>query len=134
MSCQKLLKASVLLTLLLLSHLSYSQDKTITGKVTDPKDGSGIAGVNVTPKGGNGGAQTGTDGSYTIKVGPSVTILVFSSAGFTTQEINISGKSSVNVSLAANTTSLAEVVVIGYGTVRKKDLTGSVTTVSAQRF
>ena len=47
MSCKKLLKASVLLTFLLLSHLSYSQDKVISGKVTDPKDGSGVAGVNV---------------------------------------------------------------------------------------
>ncbi len=134
MSCKKLLKATVLLTSLLLSHLSYSQDKVISGKVTDQKDGSGITGVNVIPKGGSGGTQTGADGSYTIKVGPAVTILVFSSTGFTSQEINITGRSSVDVSLVLNTTSLAEVVVIGYGTVRKKDLTGSVTTVSAKDF
>jgi TonB-dependent starch-binding outer membrane protein SusC len=134
MSCKKLLKASVLFTFLLLSHLSYSQDKVISGKVTDPKDGSGVAGVNVIPKGGSGGTQTGSDGSYTIKVGPSVMILIFSSAGFTTQEINIDGRSSVDVSLEINNTSLGEVVVIGYGTTRKKDLTGSVSTVTAKDF
>lgn len=135
MSCKKLPKASVLLTFLLLSHLlSYSQDKIITGKVTDPKDGSGISGVNVTAKGSTGGTQTGTDGTYRITVGPSVTVLVFSSAGFVTQEINITGKSSADVSLAVNNASLTEVVVIGYGTARKKDLTGSVTTVNAKDF
>jgi TonB-linked SusC/RagA family outer membrane protein len=135
MSCTKLLKASVLFTLLLLSHLSYSQDKVISGKVTDPKDGSGIAGVNVAPKGGGGGGtQTGIDGAYRISVGPSVTTLVFSSIGFLTQEISIAGKSSVDVSMTVNNASLGEVVVIGYGTVRKKDLTGSVTTVNAKDF
>ncbi|HEY6503218.1 MAG TPA: TonB-dependent receptor [Chitinophagaceae bacterium] len=134
MSCKKLLKASVLLTFLLLSLLSYSQDKVITGKVTDSKDGSGIAGVTVTPKGGTGGAQTGSDGSYRISVGPSVTILVFSSVGFVSQEINIDGKSSIDVSLAVNNTSLGEVVVIGYGTTRKKDLTGAIATVTSKDF
>jgi iron complex outermembrane receptor protein len=134
MFCRKLLKAVVLCTLLLLTHLSYSQDKIISGRVTDSKDGSGIAGVNVAPKGGTGGTQTGSDGSFRISVGPSVTVLVFTSIGFTTQEISITGKSNVDVSLAVNNTSLGEVVVIGYGTVKKKDLTGAISTVTAKDF
>lgn len=134
MSCKNLLKATVLFTLLLLSHLSYSQDKVISGRVTDPKDGVGIAGVNVTAKGSTGGTQTDVDGAYRISVSPSVTTLVFSSVGFTTQEVNIDGRASINVTLSGNVSSLNEVVVIGYGTRLKKDLTGSVTAITAKDF
>ena len=134
MSCTKLLKATVLFTLLLLSQISYSQDKVISGRVSDPKDGSGIAGVNVTAKGGSGGTQTDNDGSYRLSVGPSVTTLVFSSVGFTTQEVSISGRTSLDVSLSGSVSSLNEVVVIGYGTRLKKDLTGSVTAITAKDF
>src|SRR5882757_9155098 len=115
MSCKNLLKAVVLPTLLFLSQLSYSQDRVITGKVTDSKDGSGVAGVNVTPKSGTGGTQTDADGSYRISVNPSVTVLIFSSVGFATQEVSINGKTSVSVSLTGSVSSLNEVVVIGYG-------------------
>ena len=134
MSCKNLLKAVVLSALLFFTHVLHAQDRVISGRVTDPKDGSGIVGVNITPKGSSGGTQTGADGSYKITVGPAVKILVFSSAGFTTQEVDISGKSTVDVSLAINNTSLGEVVVIGYGTTRKKDLTGSVATVTSKDF
>jgi iron complex outermembrane receptor protein len=106
MSCKKLLKAVMLSALLLLTHLTYSQDKVISGKVTDSKDGSVIAGVNITPKGSTGGTQTGTDGSYRISVPPSVTTLVFSYSGFSTQEVSIAGKSSVDIVLVINNTSL----------------------------
>jgi TonB-dependent starch-binding outer membrane protein SusC len=134
MSRMKLLRATVLSALLLLSHLSYSQDKVITGKVADSKDGSGVPGVTVTPKGGSGRTQTGADGTYRISVGPSVTILVFSSVGFTSQEVSIDGRSSVNVTLVVSANSLGEVVVIGYGTARKKDLTGSIATITTKDF
>jgi iron complex outermembrane receptor protein len=134
MTCKKLLKATVLCTFLLLTHLSYSQEKIITGKVTDPRTGTGVAGVSVTPKSGPGGTQTGNDGAYRISVAPSVTTLVFSSVGFITQEVSIDGKSSVDVSLVINNASLGEVVIIGYGTARKKDLTGSVATVTSKDF
>jgi TonB-linked SusC/RagA family outer membrane protein len=134
MSCKNLLKAAALSALLLFTHLSYAQDKVVTGKVTDSKDGSGIVGVNVAPKGASGGTQTAADGSFKISVAGSITTLVFSSAGFTTQEVNITGRSTVDVALVINTASLGEVVIIGYGTARKKDLTGSVTTISAKDF
>lgn len=134
MSCRNLLRAAVVCTLLLFSHLSYSQNRVITGRVTDPKDGTGIPGVNVTAKGGTTGVQTGADGAYQISVGPAVTTLVFSAAEFTTREIAIDGRSSIDVDLTATAGSLEEIVVIAYGTARKKDLTGSVTTVTAKDF
>ncbi len=134
MSFQKLIKAAGLIMLALVSQVSLAQTKVITGKVTDPSTGAGIAGVSVTPKNGSGGTQSGSDGTYRISVASTVTTLVFSSVGFTTQEVSIDGKSSVDVSLIINNTSLGEVVVIGYGTARKKDLTGSVTTVTSKDF
>jgi len=134
MSCKKLLQASVFIALLLLSQFAYSQNKTITGRVIDPRDGSAIAGVNVTAKGASSGTQTKSDGTYSLTVGPSVTTLVFSSVGFATLEVPISGRSTLDVSLAINNTSLEEVVVIGYGTRMKKDLTGAVTSVTAKDF
>ena len=123
-----------LLAMLFLSLFSYSQNKVVSGKVTDSKDGAGLSGISVSPKGGTTGTQTGPDGSYQISVASSVTTLIFSSVGYTTQEVNITGKTSVNVPLAASTTSLGEIVVIAYGTRRKGDLTGSVTSVSAKDF
>lgn len=134
MYCERLLRAIVFPCLLVLSITGYTQERIITGKVTDARDASGIAGVNVIPKGATGGTQTGADGTYRITVGSSVTVLVFSSTGFTTQEVSIDGKSSINVSMAINTSTLGEVVVIGYGTARKKDLTGSVVTINSKDF
>lgn len=123
-----------LLAMLFLSFFSYSQNKVVSGRVTDPRDGSGIAGVSVTPRGGTTGTQTGPDGSYQISVAPSVTTLMFTSVGFATQEVNITDKTSVNVSMTLSASSLGEIVVIAYGTRRKGDLTGAVTSVSAKDF
>src|SRR6218665_1122295 len=134
MSCKNLLKAFVLCATLLLSYVSFSQDRVVSGKVTDSKDGSGLPGVSVSPKGGTTGTQTGADGTYRISVNSSVTTLVFTSVGFTTQEVNVAGKTSVDVSLVNATTSLGEVVIIGYGTAKKKDLTGSVSVITAKDF
>ncbi|HLG39499.1 MAG TPA: SusC/RagA family TonB-linked outer membrane protein, partial [Chitinophagaceae bacterium] len=134
MFCRNLLKATVLFTLLLITQLSNAQDKVITGKVTDSRNASGVAGVNITPKGGTGGTQTGSDGSYRISVNSSITVLVFSSAGFTTLEVSIDGRSVIDVTLEINTSTLGDVVVIGYGTARKRDLTGSITSVSSKDF
>ncbi len=85
MSCKNLLKAVVLSTLLFFTNLLYAQDRVITGTVTDSKDGTGVAGVNITPKGSSGGTQTGADGSFRLTVGASVTVLVFYYVGFATQ-------------------------------------------------
>src|SRR5205085_7635170 len=120
--------------LVLLTQTVFAQ-KVITGKVADSKDGSPVAGASVTPKGGSGGTTTGTDGTFRITVGDNVTTLVISYVGYAAQEVSISGKSSVDVNIVATGgANMNEVVVIGYGTARKKDLTGSVVTVTQKDF
>jgi TonB-dependent starch-binding outer membrane protein SusC len=122
--------------LLLLSVLPVTllaQEKVVTGKVTDSKDGTGVANVTVTAKGSRTGTQTGLDGTYRISVSSSVTTLVFSAIGYATQEVVISG-ATADVSFVATSANLNEVVVVGYGTQRKKDLTGSITAVTAKDF
>lgn len=113
---------------------SQAQNKTISGTVKDAKDGSPLAAASVVVKGSKLGTQTGADGSFKISVPSSASTLVISSVGFGNQEISISGKSFVEVSLSATNDQLNEVVVIGYGTARKKDLTGSVVSVQAKNF
>src|SRR5688572_29970145 len=107
---QKLLRALFVCTMLFLFQSIYSQDKVVTGKVTDPT-GSGINGVSVSAKGTTAATQTGADGSFSLTVGPSVTTLVFTSVGFVSQEVLIDNRSTVNVSLAINNSALGEVVV-----------------------
>ncbi len=134
MYCERLLKAIVLPFLMLMALTGFSQEKIITGKVTDSRDGSAMAGVSVTAKGSTAGTQTGTDGGYRISVAPSVTVLVFSSVGYAAQEITIGGRSTIDVQLVVTNATLGEVVVTGYGTARKKDLTGSITQISSKDF
>jgi TonB-linked SusC/RagA family outer membrane protein len=133
MSCRKLLQSVILPVLLLLSQLSFAQDRVVTGRVTDSAN-NGIAGVTVTAKDTRNATQTTSDGTFRLLVAPSASTLVFSSIGFATREITIPASNSVNVSLSGSPTSLNEVVVIGYGTRLKKDLTGSVTAITAKDF
>jgi iron complex outermembrane receptor protein len=135
MSAKTLLSAFLFTVFVLFQQAVYAQDRTITGKVTDSKDGSPVAGASVQPKGTRTGTSTKADGTFSISVGSGVTTLVISSVGFETQEISVAGISSINVSFVqAATGNLNEVVVIGYGTARKKDLTGAVTSVKAKDF
>ena len=119
--------------LLLFSFASFAQDKTITGRVTDSV-GNGIANVSVTVKEAPArGTTTTSDGRYSLSVPANATTLVFSSVGYSYLEMAISGNS-VNVSLQPTASDLNTVVVIGYGTTRKKDMTGSIATVSSKDF
>ena len=120
--------------LLLAFSQVFSQTKTITGKITDSKDGSPVVGATVQPKGTKNGTSTGADGSFSLTVGANVTTLVVTSVGFDRQEISIAGSTTANVSLVASNANLNEVVVIGYGTARKKDLTGAVSSIQAKSF
>lgn len=135
MTIQRMLaKPAALLLLCVLFTLSaFSQTKIITGKVSDDK-GQPVQGATVTVKGTKGGASTGADGTYRLTVPASATTLVISSVGFTSQEITIGTQSSIDIALVASSQALNEVVVVGYGTVRKKDLTGSVASVQAKDF
>lgn len=119
-------------TMILLSLAAFSQN-VITGKVTDSKDGTPVAGATVTVKGTKAATQTAIDGSFKINAPASAT-LVFSSIGFDQQEVSTTGKSDVNVNFVKLNQNLDELVVVAYGTKRKGDLTGSVTSVSAKDF
>jgi len=133
MTTKRLLKRMFIPLLLLCPAMMFSQGKTISGKVTDTKDGSPISGVTVVPKGSSRGVVTAADGTFRISVPASVNTLVFSSIGFGTKEAAISGDN-VSVSLAASNTALNEVVVVAYGQRRRGDLTGAVTAISAKDF
>lgn len=129
---QRFLKHLSIITILLLTYLAGFSQSTITGRITDA-NGNGLPGVTVTVKGTRTGTQTASDGSYSIAASGNST-LVFSSIGYVTQEIPLSGRSSVDLVLSPANAQLNEVVVIGYGTVRKKDLTGSVANVTSKDF
>ncbi len=131
---QKLIKAAGFINLLLVAHVALAQTKVVTGKVSDLKNGSVLQGVSVAAKGSSSGTQTDTDGLFVLTVDNSVVTLVVSYVGYATQEISINGKSSIEVSMVDNNASLGEVVVVSYGTRRRGDLTGSVTSISSKNF
>lgn len=110
-----------------------AQEKTITGKVTAEGEGA-LPGVNVTVQGTTIGAITDVNGTYSIKVpGPS-SVLLFSSIGYSTQQVSVGTKTVVDVVLVSETKALQEVVVTGYTTQRRRDLTGAVATVEPQKL
>jgi TonB-linked SusC/RagA family outer membrane protein len=106
------------------------QQQKISGRVVDSKSNP-MAGVNVLVKGTVNGVLTDANGSYTINA-PSGAVLQFTFIGFETQEITVGNQSTINVTLQETVRGLEEVVVIGYGTVKKRDLTGSVSSVKSQ--
>lgn len=112
------------------SYLSETdaQQKSISGKVTD-SFGSSLPGVTVVVKGTTQGTVTNTDGKYSLSNVQEDATLIFSFVGMKTQEIPVAGKTSINVTMVEETIGIEEVVAIGYGTVKKKDLTGSITSV-----
>src|SRR5205814_1193401 len=133
MSCRKLLQSIVLPAMLLFSQLIFAQDRVVTGKVIDSA-GNGLAGITVTARGTKTATQTINDGTFRLTVPSSVDALIFTAVGFTTLQIPISANNIMNVTLSGTSTSLNEIVVIGYGTRLKKDLTGSVTAITAKDF
>ncbi|TGE14233.1 TonB-dependent receptor [Hymenobacter elongatus] len=107
-------------------------DATVTGRVIDEK-GAALPGVNVTVKGGSTGTQTDADGRYSLSV-PDNATLVFSFIGYAAQEVAVVGRTTVDVALAPDTETLSEVVVVGYGTQQKRDVTGAVARVEAEEI
>jgi iron complex outermembrane receptor protein len=121
-------------SVLLVSSALFAQDQLITtsGTVADAKTGVGIPGISVAVKGGSGGTTTNSEGSFTLKIAKG-SILVFSSVGY--QEIEQPAEEgAMFVVMTASSANLNEVVVVGYGTVRKKDLTGAVATIGVKDF
>jgi iron complex outermembrane receptor protein len=125
-----LLKGLMVFLTMLCTSLTYSQD--VSGTVSDAS--GPLPGASVLVKGTTKGAQTDFDGKFTIKNAGSNAVLVFSYIGLKTQEVNVAGRSNVNVTLKENSAELKEVVVIGYGSVKKKDATGAVDQLSSKSF
>ena len=103
--------------------------KTITGKVTGAADGQGLPGVNVTVPGTSSGAITDTKGNYTLSLSAGAKSVLFTFIGYEPQTITIGDKTVINVSLAATTKGLGEVVVVGYGVQTRRDVTGTIASV-----
>ncbi|MCO5934352.1 SusC/RagA family TonB-linked outer membrane protein [Mucilaginibacter sp. RB4R14] len=110
-----------------------AQNKVITGKVTDKKDGSTLIGVSIGATGGVG-TLTSADGTFRLSIPASTTSLNITYIGYKAQVVNLEGKTFLAVSLESTNTALNEVVVIGYGTQRIKDATGSVASLSPKDF
>ena len=128
----KSMRHALLFLLVTLISLSVSaQTQTVKGTVTD-KTGETVIGASVVEKGNpSNGTITDIDGNYTLTV-PAKATIVFSYVGYTTQEAAVKGQSVINIVMSEDAQALEEVVVIGYGSVKKKDLTGSVATVNSE--
>ncbi len=135
MISKRLLSRIVLPAILFLFTETVLAQKVITGKITDSRDHSAIAGASIQPKGGTGGTTTGNDGSFRLSVPETIKTLVISFVGYGSQEFDISNKTTLDVEMTPTAAlNLNEVVVVGYGTARKKDVTGAVTSVKAKDF
>lgn len=130
-----LARAGALALLLMVFAMNvFAQGKTVTGKVTDSKDGTPVANASVTIKGTSRGTTTDAGGNFRIAVDNNNAVLVISSVGFTEYELTVGAQTDFAITLAAAQGTLNEVVVVGYGTQRKRDLSGSVATVSSKDF
>ncbi len=121
------------LSMVLSSSILFAQEKTITGKVTAEGEGP-LPGVNVTVQGTTIGSITDLNGAYTIKVPNSNSILLFSMIGYSTRQATVGTQSVVDMILESDVKALQEVVVVGYGTRRREELTGSISTVSSKEM
>lgn len=120
---------------MLTQYSAYAQNRTITGKVTDGKDNSPLPGVTITVKGTTTRAATNAEGNYQIVAGNN-DVLVFSYIGFSAKEVALSAATgnTLNVALGEDATSLSEVVVVGYGTQKRSDVTGAIASVDKKRL
>lgn len=120
--------------LLLLSAFTLHAQTRISGTVTSSSSGLPLPGVTVTAKGTRVAVQTNSDGVFNINAPSNASTLVFTSVGFAPQEMTISGRSTIDLALTENNSRLDDVVVVAYGSRRRGDLTGAVTSISAKDF
>jgi iron complex outermembrane receptor protein len=130
---KRFLNIAFLVSLLLTGINIYSQDIRVEGKVTSTEDGGPLPGVSIVVKGANVGTTTNFDGEYVLNADVSST-MIFSYLGFKTLEVAVNGQSTLDVQLEADVAELENVVVIGYGTQRKKDVTGAVASLKSEDF
>ena len=120
-------------SLMLLTGVLYAQEKVVTGNVSSDAEGA-LPGVNVLLKGTSTGTVTDLDGNFRLSVPEAGGTLVFSSIGYANQEVEIGNQSTIDVTLAEDIKALDEIVVVGYGTQEKKEITSAVTSVQAEDF
>lgn len=126
------LRALLVFAMLVVSLAAYSQNITVNGKVTDAQTGEAMIGLNVVIKGTARGVITDIDGNYTITNCPPDAVLVFSYVGYEPTEISVQGRTVIDATVTPSSSLLDEVVVIGYGTAARRDITGSVASVKGK--
>ncbi len=132
--CLSIVKGGLTFILILMTAFaSFAQTKDITGKVTDSSKNA-IPGVTVVVKGTTNGTVTDIDGNYRLKVPSEASILSFSFVGMKTKEVKIEGKTKIDVSLEDDAIGLDAVVAVGYGVQKKSDVTGALSSVSAEEL
>ncbi len=124
----------ILVLTLTLDLTASAQQVTVRGTVTDGTTGEAMPGVNVVVAGTTLGTMTDVSGAFTLQVPDANSTLQLSFVGYVTQNVALGGRTTINVALTSDVAQLREVVVVGYGTQLKKDLTGSVTRVDAERL
>ncbi len=130
---KKFICRALLVALLCLAHTLAFAQTTVTGKVTASDNGDALPGVSVLVKGTSAGTVTSVNGDYSVSV-PANATLVFSFIGYVKQEVQVGNRSVVNVQLATDAKTLDEVVVVGYGTQKRGDVTGSIASVGEADF
>lgn len=123
----------ILLLFLGLPGIGIAQQRTVTGTVTEADGGLPLPGLTLMVKGTTAGTVTDAEGKYSISVADPQAVLVFSYIGYLAQEITVGNQSVIDVQMASDLANLDEVVVIGYGTVEKRDLTGAVASVDVKQ-
>src|SRR5690606_21844878 len=132
-SMKKFLSAFCALFYLLIAQV-HAQEQTVTGKVTDAMDGSALPGVTILIKGTTQGTPTDIDGEFSLQVPSPDVVLVFSFIGYISEEVTVGNSNVLDISLAPDISQLDEVVVVGFGERKKRDLTGSISSVGAEEI
>lgn len=128
----KHLRQSMFLLLAFLSFSTFAQNKKVIGKITDKPSGQGIPGASVIIKGSTTGTTTNANGEFSVTVKDDNAILQISSVGFISQELKVGSQSNIALTLLEDVANLSEVIVTGYGTQSKRDITGAVATIQAK--
>lgn len=127
------LKVGIFLSFFLFALAAWSQTKTVSGKVISAEDNQPLPGVTVIVKGKSAGTQTNVNGEFSIQA-TSDDVLLFSYSGYAQQEVRVGDANSISVTLKTSTSKMDEVVVVGYGTQRRKEVTGAVSSVNPKAF
>ncbi|MES2795967.1 MAG: SusC/RagA family TonB-linked outer membrane protein [Bacteroidota bacterium] len=132
-SAKNSLKAMFFAVTILVSSSLYAQEAMVSGKITDASDGTGIPGTSIAIKGTTKGVVTDVNGAFKISV-PAGATLVISSVGYLTQQIVVGNKTEIDVALATDAKTIEEVIVVGYGTQKRKEISGTVTSLGSKEF